>query len=374
MNFACLTLLALLPALCFQPLFAQDPQTSAAVEISRDYLPASSMKQEGLSFDAYVASYLQDLVVKQFPESHVRIRVQNGMVILKDLPQNSDENAKIVAFVRETVSNNKADDATKTGMWFPESTILYPTQVANPLQVAFSGGVRLRDKVAGQVSTPVTFGDQLPLYRWNNVELWGTKGDMQLEIEGAVFAIFNQTHYSSPLVNADYYVAIPVSFATGPWAHRLRLYHISSHLGDEYMEHHKHIHRKNKSFEALDLFTSYNLTDQIRFYGGVGSVIHSDSDMHIKPLYIEYGLEVRVGRREYKELYGTPYLAMHFENWQDCDYKIDANFAVGYEWGKISGLGRKLRVALEYHNGYSCEGQFSKMRSDYIQARVSFGF
>ena len=374
MIFAYFTRATLLLFITSSCLFADDSSQSAVVEISRDYLPAQTMKQEGLSFDAYMVSYLQGLVNKEFPNSHVRIRVQNGLVIVKDLPEDSNQSSKIIAYVRNTVSKNSNEKIVRTGMWFPESTILYPTQVANPLQVAFSAGIRLRDRIAGQVCTPVTFGDQFPIYRWNNVELWGAHGDMQLEIEGAVFAICHQSRYSSPTVNAYYYIGLPVSYATGPWAHCLRLYHISSHLGDEYMESHKKVRRKNKSFEAIDLFTSYYFTHQIRLYGGVGVIPHSDSDMRIKPLYIQYGLEVRAGRREFKELYGTPYLAMHFENWQDCQYKIDATFAIGYEWGKISGLGRKLRVALEYHSGHSCEGQFSRMRSDYIQARVSFGF
>lgn len=350
------------------------PQNTA-IQISEDFqLPGVPNDQQ---FNAYLSAYLQGILDNQFPENGTSVRVQEGQVILNNLPKDTTQK-KIVALIQKIVSQNspkeKTDDADVTGMWFPEATLLYPTMLADPLRVCFAGGIRLRDHVAGQVSTPVTFGDQFPLYRWNNVQVYKKKGDVQLGIEGAVFAIFNQTQYSSPLINADYYVALPLSFATKRWAHRLRIYHISSHLGDEYMNRKHHAKRVNKSFEAIDYFASYMITKDIRLYGGLGVVPHSDSEMHMKKLYAEYGLEVRAGRKEWKDLYGTPYLAMHFENWQDCDYKIDANFAIGYEWGKLNGLGRKFRVALEYHNGHCSEGQFSRSRSDYIQAMISWGF
>jgi len=85
-------------------------------------------------------------------------------------------------------------------------------------------------------------------------------------------------------------------------------------------------------------------------------------------------MEIRLARVNWTRLYGTPFLAMHFENWQDNKWKIDATFALGYEWGKINGMGRKIRVSAEYHNGFCDAGQFSRLRDDYVQFRLSYGF
>lgn len=341
--------------------------------------------------NTYLEAYLQGTIDARFPHYGVIVTVRNGNVILANLPKDKTKANKVTSYVVKFIAdstntemaalrvvNDQEKQALQTskhnGMWLPQSTVLYPTQVANPHQVSFSGGIRLRDTVAGQVSTPVSFGDQFPLYRWSNVDIMRQKGDLQLEIEGAVFAIFSQAKPSSPLINADYYVGIPLSFAYGRWAHRMRIYHISSHLGDEYMNNGRHEKRLNKSFEAIDYSFAYNITKQIRVYGVAGVVPHSDSEMPMKPLYAEYGMEVRVGRHEWKQLYGTPYLAMHFENWQDNNWKIDANYALGYEWGKLNGMGKKIRVSLEYHSGYSSDGQFSRRRDDYVQARISYAF
>lgn len=364
-----------------------------AIEVPEDFaMQPNSAQAVDASHDTYLKAYLQGCLDSKFPESGVVVTVRNGDVILSNLPADKERANRIEGYVKKFVANSLKHDVVgltvvreqagkdplkecgHKGMWLPQSTVLYPTQVANPRQVSFSGGIRLRDSVAGQVSTPVSFGDQFPLYRWSNVEIMKKKGDLQLEIEGAVFAIFNQTQKSSPLINADYYVAVPLSYAYDKWAHRVRLYHISSHLGDEYMKEKRHVKRLNKSYEAIDYFTAYDITKNIRLYGGPGVIVHSDSEMHLKPLYVQYGMEVRCFRHEWKQLYGNPYLAMHFENWQDNDWKIDATFALGYEWGKLNGMGKKIRASIEYHNGYCDQGQFSRIRDDYIQFRLAYGF
>jgi len=262
--------------------------------------------------------------------------------------------------------------APGTGIWLPQSTVLFPTMVADPRQISFSVGRRFRDTLGKQQSSAVSFGDQFPMYRWCN--MWRWHGDLQLELEAGVFALFNHTVPSAPLLNADYYVGIPLSYAVGPYAFRLRLYHISSHLGDELKSVHCNVCRRNKSFEAIDFFSSYYITEQLRVYGGVGVIGHSDSEMLLKPLYVQYGAEVRPWRRNFTQLYGQPFLAMNFQNSQNNDWKFDSTFAIGYEWGKIQGFGRKIRLFAEYHEGLSPDGQFCKMHTDYFAIRLSYGF
>ncbi len=348
-----------------------------------------------ISQDKYLEAYIQGLLDAKFPKNKVTITVRNGDVLLANLPDDKQLADCIVNFVKKfssvataagfstdiaasemasTPTAGNSDDLAipGTGIWLPQSTVLFPTMVANPRQISFSVGQRLRDQLGKQRASAVSFGDQLPLYRWCN--MWKWHGDLQLELEAGVFAVFNHTIPSAPLLNADYYVGIPLSYAIGPYAFRLRLYHISSHLGDELKHVHRHVHRRNKSFEALDFFTSYNITEQIRVYGGVGVIGHSDSEMRLKPLYVEYGAEVRPWRRHFKQLYGQPFLAMHFANRQDTKWKADATFAVGYEWGKIQGFGRKLRAFIEYHEGFSPDGQFSRQRTDYVAFRLAYGF
>jgi len=376
-----------------------EPQKTQSIELPEDLgaRPTIALREPSTNFqsDKYLEAYIQGLIDAKFPKNKVLVTIRNGEAILNNLPNDKDLSDKIVAFVKkfssiaqaagynESIAISDIPMATQvvdtderktpgTGIWLPTSTVLFPTMVANPRQISFSVGQRFRDTVGTQRASAVSFGDQLPMYRWCN--MWKWHGDLQLELEGGVFALFNHTRPSSPLLNADYYVGIPLSYAVGPYAFRLRLYHISSHLGDELKSVHRHVHRRNKSFEAIDFFSSYFITNQIRVYGGLGIICHSDSEMRLKPFYVQYGAEIRVARHNFTQLYGEPFLAMHFENAETHNWNFDSTFAIGYEWGKIQGFGRKLRAFIEYHEGYSPEGQFYKKRTDYLAFRLAYGF
>jgi hypothetical protein len=96
----------------------------------------------------------------------------------------------------------------------------------------------------------------------------------------------------------------------------------------------------------------------------------------IAPWYVLYGFELRLlgHRSTYHQLYGQPVLAAYLTNTQDHHWSIDQNYVLGYEWSKLQGIGRKLRLAIEYHNGYSVEGQWMKKRTDYTTLRFTYGF
>ena len=179
----------------------------------------------------------------------------------------------------------------------------------------------------------------------------------------------------SELVTSDYMGAIHISYAFDNWSFRIRPYHISSHLGDEYMVNHPNVVRKNPSYEAIDWITSYQVTTGFKLYGGPGWVIRSDDTYKLKPFYIEWGGELRIlgHRNYYHKLYGSPFLAMDFQNWQTNDWELSATYALGYEWSKLQGVGRKFRISGEYHHGYS-EGQFFKKKTTYGVIKVAYGF
>lgn len=262
------------------------------------------------------------------------------------------------------------------GIWFPESPPLFRPFIADPLQVTYSCGWRFNDHVLARHVIDVSYGDTFGIYRWCNI--WFFNGDLEVDIEGALWAVFDPLHQESPLINANYYVGFPIMYAFGNWAWRLRLYHISTHIGDEFLLLHKHFHRKNPSAQYFDAFVSYQITNDIRLYGGVGWICMQDKSFCYGDWYIETGLELRLhelGYRDYcNRLYGTPIYGMHFRLLQYFKHHIDATYVLGYEWGKVSGLRRKVRIFLEYHDGYSVEGQFCKKATNYLSIRASYGF
>jgi hypothetical protein len=134
--------------------------------------------------------------------------------------------------------------------------------------------------------------------------------------------------------------------------------------------------RKNLSDEGMDIFASYQLGQGVRLYAGVGYIYDADKEFPEKPLYFEWGTEIRVfgGRDWFDKLYIQPFLAMHFRSWEEHDFSLDQNYALGVEWSKLQGVGRKFRIFFEYHTGHSREGQFLRHRADYSAIKVEYGF
>ena len=95
-----------------------------------------------------------------------------------------------------------------------------------------------------------------------------TPGDgVQLSIMGGVFAQFDLGSASYDLVNADYVLGLPLTIRSGRFSARFRVYHQSSHLGDEFVLRTTHPTRENLSFEAAEGLLSEDL-GPLRVYGG----------------------------------------------------------------------------------------------------------
>lgn len=261
-----------------------------------------------------------------------------------------------------------------SGMWLPEAPLIFKPFVADPRQVCYSVGWRFNDQILVKNVIDVSYGDTLGIYRWFNI--FG--GQMQLDIEGALWAVFDPLHESSPLIDADYYVGFPITYGKGDWSFRLRGYHISTHIGDEFLLNHPHFKRKNPSAEFFDFAVSNQFTRDIRLYGVLGVVAAQDESFRCSRWYCAAGAELRLSELGYRDycdrLYGEPFLGMHWRYQPDFKKHIDMTYVLGYEWGKYSGIRRKVRIYLEYHDGYSVDGQFCKYATNYFSIRTSYGY
>jgi hypothetical protein len=348
------------------------------------------------STDSYLEGYIQALLDVHYYEFAIVVYVKDREVVLYNLPDNALFRNSIVTFVEnlpEVTSVKEGKQMTDKqaeekehhivrkqvkGIWFPQSTVLYQPMIADPREPLYSATFRLGDRIMGKYVIAVSFGDTFPIFRWRNV--FGG-GDLEIDIQAGVWSDFKMGAYNNPnheiseLVTTDYLVGIPLSYAIDRWSFRLRIYHISSHLGDEFLVNHPGYDRKNPSMEAIDFFSSYQITDGIRIYFGPGWVFHSDDTYHLAPFYFEWGGEFRMfGHSDYyHRIYGTPFLAIFMRNWQACHFQFDGNALLGYEWSKLQGVGRKVRVYIQAFKGYS-EGQFFKERTAYMGVGFSYGF
>jgi hypothetical protein len=394
----------MLSSLCLMSLGAEetdiakiDPELST---IKRgDMLPVENFEH---ATDPYLEGYIQALIDVNYYEFNVIVVVKDHHVTLYNLPNNELITKSIISYIQElpgvlsvevgkemtseeVIARKKYTEAPRvSGVWFPQTTVLFQPLIADPREPVYSVNYRAGDEWMGRKAIAVSMGDDFPFFRWLNVG----GADIQIGITAGVWAVFNFSDAPSrgggdcQLMNTDYLVGIPMSYAINKWSFRLRPYHISGHLGDEFLvDHPKYVcgkkhRRKNPSFEALDWINSYQFSSGLRVYGGPGIVFHSDPSFRLRPGYIMWGAEVRLfgHKHHYHRLYGTPFFAAHMENWQQHNWDIDMTFKLGYELSKLQGVGRKMRVYIQYHEGFSYEGQFFNKRVQYGELGFSWGF
>src|SRR6185295_5880290 len=97
---------------------------------------------------------------------------------------------------------------------------------------------------------------------------------LQISLAGAVFAQVDLNAASYDLMNADYLIGLPITYRVDRFSTRLRLYHQSSHLGDEFLlREGLPITRENLSFESVEWLVSQDLAS-LRLYAGGEYLLH----------------------------------------------------------------------------------------------------
>ncbi|WP_019867054.1 DUF1207 domain-containing protein [Methylovulum miyakonense] len=250
---------------------------------------------------------------------------------------------------------------------------LFKPLLADPRWAHFSASYRnyQNNSFDGENIAAVSFGETIPIYRSNfgqsNVQ-WETG------LQAGVFSDFNLGTKSKDLVNTDFIASLYASMRAGQFSAFARLYHQSSHLGDEFLlrKTNDKFHRVNLSYEGLDLKLSYELPFGVRFYGGGGGMFDREPST-LKPWLTQYGLEFRSPwRLDFAAL--RPVVAADFKNFEENNWHTDISARAGFEFENLQVLGRKLQILGEYFNGYSPSGQFYKEKVEYFGVGAHYHF
>ncbi len=202
----------------------------------------------------------------------------------------------------------------------------------------------------------VGFGQTIGLLRGSS---W------QLAIAAGAFSQFNMQSATNDLINTDYLVGLPLAYRHGAAAARLRLYHQSSHLGDEYMAR-THAQRVDLTFEAAELVLA-NETANWRVYGG-GEYIFAHSPTDLKPGVLHGGVEYRQARsfvRIGRLATGRLVAALDGKSVQDRNWQVGWSFVTGLELGDpmlAPGAGWRWSMLLKAYTGPSPYGEFYRDR------------
>ncbi len=257
-----------------------------------------------------------------------------------------------------------------TGM-LPQGHLFRPL-LADPRWAHFSASYRnyVGNNIDGNNNGAVSFGETIPFYRGNFGQ---TTAQWEVGLQAAVFSDFNLGAPSADLINSDFIASAYGSVRSGNVSGFARIYHQSSHLGDEFLLRKlTDLERINLSYEGADLRLSYELPYGLRIYGGGGGIFHKEPST-IKPWSIQYGVEFRSPWR-IEMLSLRPILAVDLKNHQQNDWNADVSARAGVQLDHFQAFSRKLLFLVEYFHGNSPTGQFFRQRVDYLGIGAHYHF
>lgn len=267
---------------------------------------------------------------------------------------------------------------------FPENDVFRPL-LADPKQPQFFAtyqAVRVRNPTlqanfGKSVNIgSVGFGENFGLVgRRNGCDGW------QVGILAGVFAQFNLDSSSADLINADYVVGFPISWRKDLVSARVRFSHQSSHLGDEFVLGNPGFARENLSFEEVEPIVSLDTPGGWgRIYGG-GAYMLAREPNALDRLKVQWGGELRgpafhwtgLERAVTGSLAMTPVFGADFKAFEEMNWVISSNVVAGVEWFRAGGS-RRVRLMMNYYNGFTPFGQFFAQRVESVGVGIYLVF
>ena len=207
---------------------------------------------------------------------------------------------------------------------------------------------------------PFAFGFAKPFYRRTTAP--GRAEEWVLDL--ASFTQFEAYHDDvvgkarRRIINTDYKVSIIYNMRRGENNYRFRVYHISSHLGDDYIFRNKITAPSPNSvnYELLD-FTYSRVVNNWRLYGGAGVVLRKTEER--KPLSAQFGAFYKKPSASAARLVG----GVDVKFWQQTNFRPGIHGGIGVEVGRTQN---NLAFLLEGYSGFRPYSQFEDQQTAWI--------
>lgn len=198
-----------------------------------------------------------------------------------------------------------------------------------------------------------TLGGRVALLRYGTEDPLLPRG-FEIDVETAAFPRIDTSTSSWDLETVDFRWGVPLTYGVGPWEFKLAYYHLSAHLGDEYIINHiDDFTRINYVRDAVVLGVAYRIREAIRLYGEAGYAFHTDGGA--EPWEFQVGAEY--SQMEPTGLRGSPFFAVNGWLRQEVNYGGSLTAQAGWQW-RGYGSGHLLRVGAQYFLGRSVAFEF----------------
>ncbi len=190
----------------------------------------------------------------------------------------------------------------------------------------------------------------------------------QLDLEGGAQARVDPQQ-ESDLEAVDYRFGLLSTWRFGRNAYKAGYYHLSSHIGDEYLLANPGFTRLNYVRDSAIFGVTHYLTDDMQIYGEIAYAFgHEDG---AEPLELQYGYQY-TPLRAYG-LKGAPYFGINGHTREDFNWITSVNTVAGWQWrGEESN--HLFRVGLQYYTGPALQWQFAGRNETLCGAGMWFDY
>ena len=197
-----------------------------------------------------------------------------------------------------------------------------------------------------------TLGSHIGLYRNGTLKPTSPEG-FQVDLEGSA-QVRLDIENSMDMESVDFRVGLVATWGGPRLQTKFGYYHISSHLGDEFLLANPEFERINFVREVLILGRSYYLASDLRVYAEAGWAFEmSESD----PWEFQFGVESVPMHATGP--YGAPFMAANAHLREEMDYGDNITIQAGWAWRSHCN-GSLMRVGVHYLNGQSSQFSFLK--------------
>ena len=335
--------------------------------------------------DSYIAGYASAVLEREFDVESATITVKDGVVTLiaGELPADSrDKVVSALSAIRGVVRVEIASEAEAGAPSQPTTASreggTTSARVGRPRFVFLSLQEPLFRPLRADPRSPhfsvayhhyiddpeleavgaTSFGHTFPILRGDF-----PAGQWELGFQAAVFAIFDLDADSKDLINADYWVGIPFVYRLDSFSAFARLFHQSSHLGDEFLLRNR-TDRVNLSYEQIDVMAAQEIGRWLRVYGG-GGYLFDQEPADLKRWSTQVGAELESPLAFLGEL-ARPLAAVDVQNREETDWDSDVSVRAGFQLESPTFKSAKLQLLAEYYDGHSPNGQFFERTIQYV--------
>ena len=241
------------------------------------------------------------------------------------------------------------------------SDVIWHSYLAGVKEPRISGTF-FRETNANQSLLGVTLGGRTAVLRKG----WRQNGKplgWELQLEGAAMLRLNLDQ-DWDFDAADFRFGVPLIYAPNELLHwKFAYYHLSSHVGDEFLVRNPTFMRINFSRDVLVVGASLFPQPAWRWYAEVGWAFYEDEGTQQWELQFgfDYAQPGPTGTR------GTPFVALNGHLREEVDF--GGNLAAQAGWLWRGQTGRVLRTGLHYYNGKSSQFEFF----DNFEQQIGFG-